>query len=151
MTRRNTIKYLEEKLWRIFSKFIRLSYADKNCMVSCFTCGSVHKWSVQRGTMQAGHFIGKRDCPPLTFDEKNVRPQCNSCNSKGQGLQYLFGIALSEEIGQEGVDKLIESRNKYKKWEEKNPGKDYEWERDWLNNKIAHYEYMVKNKKCYKS
>lgn len=116
-------------------------------MCKCYTCHAEYQWKDPKGRMQAGHFISQRDCPPLIFDENNVRPQCNVCNSIGQGMQYFYGIALANEKGQEEVDRLFRDRQKYKEWKKHNPKKSHNWQRDWLNNKIAKYDAETKRLK----
>ena len=53
----------------IFSKFIRLKYADKAGKVVCYTCGKVRHWSL----LQNGHYV-KRAHLYLRWDERNCRP-----------------------------------------------------------------------------
>ncbi len=74
------MKGLKNKAWTVFSKWVRLSAADKHGIVLCVTCGSKHYWK----DMQAGHFIhGKRKATFLM--KENVHPQCIRCN------HYLSG------------------------------------------------------------
>lgn len=81
---------LKKKLWGIFSRFIRLSHADENGMVRCFTCGALKNWK----EAQAGHYHHGTVSLNLYFDERNVKPQCVRCNMwlSGNGAEYALGL-----------------------------------------------------------
>ena len=70
----------KEKAWRIFSKYIRLKYADRNGYVKCVTCGKRDHYK----NLHAGHFIDGRN-NSILFNERLVFPQCFHCNSKLMG------------------------------------------------------------------
>ena len=76
----------------IFSKFIRLKYSDGDGKVSCYTCGDVKHWTLQ----QNGHYI-KRGNLFLRFDERNCRPQCETCNCHKHGNMGEFTQRLEKE------------------------------------------------------
>ena len=44
MPRKTSRKTLEKKLDAVFSEYIRRKYADKNGIVSCYTCGKKKFW-----------------------------------------------------------------------------------------------------------
>lgn len=76
----------------IFSKFIRLKYADKNGMVACYTCGTIKHWTL----MQNGHYQ-KRGNLFLRHDERNCRPQDSYCNENLSGNMPEYTKRLEAE------------------------------------------------------
>ena len=100
-----TRKSLVIKLDAIFSKFIRLRYAE-NEISECYTCGVKNHYKKQ----QAGHFASRRHYS-TRWNEYNVQVQCYSCNICSQGLQYEFGKKLCLQYGDNFADNLmIESK-----------------------------------------
>ena len=96
---------LVAKLDRLFSKYIRLKYAN-NGVVQCYTCGKLH--SVK--TIQCGHYISRKYWN-LRWNEDNARPQCVKCNYYEHGNIAEFRERLIEEIGEEKLQLL----HKFKK------------------------------------
>ncbi len=93
-----TEKLLDEE----FSRFIRMKYADKNGLVTCFTCGKVHNWkSVDNGHWQLRKNLATR------WNPDNCRPQCITCNQFKEGLQEKFENNLIRTIGQTRVDEVF--------------------------------------------
>lgn len=77
----------------IFSKYIRLKYADtESGMVKCYTCEHVKMWT----QMQCGHYV-TRGCLYLRWDERNCRPQDDRCNVHKRGNLAIFGQNLERE------------------------------------------------------
>jgi hypothetical protein len=64
----------------VFSKFIRLSHADENGNVTCYTCDAVIRWQEAHN----GHYVGRGNMF-LRFDQRNCRPQCYTCNVSKNG------------------------------------------------------------------
>lgn len=93
---KKTAAKLKKELDSIFSKYIRLTYADKEGMVACYTCGKVAHYK----QMQNGHFIS-RQYLATRFDEWNCRPQDVGCNIYGNGKQVEFARKL--EIEKKGI------------------------------------------------
>lgn len=97
-----------------FSKFIRLSHADARGYVKCCTCGKYHHWK----NVDCGHFM-TRNHQSTRYDEKNVGPQCRSCNSFKGGRQYEMGKWLDVHFGpgtaeeMEFKSKMFCKRNRY--------------------------------------
>jgi len=94
-------KKLIAKLDRIFSKYIRLKYSDRNGYCRCVTCPKVAPWK----EMDAGHFIS-REKMAVRFDERNVHPQCLHCNRFKAGNQYEHGKAVDRIHGKGTADLL---------------------------------------------
>jgi len=123
-------KTLIKKLDKVFSEYIRRKYADKNGIVSCYTCGKKKYWKGEG--MQNGHFISRRS-RILRWDERNCRSQCYSCNVMRYGESYIFGVKLNQEYGYNIADELlIESKKIIKQSDED------------LKNLIKLYEDKIK-------
>lgn len=93
---------LKDKLWKIFSEYIRLRDADWNGYAYCISCGKTAFWK----DLDAGHFISKNSGDYFYFLEDNVNAQCPHCNRflHGNLLNYRRGLIC--KIGEEEVDKL---------------------------------------------
>jgi hypothetical protein len=84
---------LVKKLDTVFSQYIRLSNADKNGYCTCVTCNKAFHWKA----IQAGHFMSRKHYS-IRWDERNVKPQCVSCNVYRAGEQYKYSIYLGKEL-----------------------------------------------------
>ena len=92
----------KNRLWEIFSEYIRRKNADHAGNVACVTCGKVDHWKRQH----AGHYHARTTGLALYFDEKNVHVQCVGCNHFGSGnlaqyalfLQRAYGVGILEEL-----------------------------------------------------
>tara|TARA_B100000902_G_C27307271_1_gene916259 strand:- start:1929 stop:2324 length:396 start_codon:yes stop_codon:yes gene_type:complete len=97
MPRKPSRKTIVKKLDTIFSKYVRLKDADFKGNCICVTCGKSYYWK----EIQAGHFISRKHYS-TRWDERNVKPQCYSCNVMRYGEQYKYskylGIELSEDL-----------------------------------------------------
>jgi len=97
MPRKPSRKTIVKKLDTIFSKYVRLKDADFKGNCICVTCGRSYYWK----EIQAGHFISRKHYS-TRWDERNVKPQCYSCNVMRYGEQYKYskylGIELSEDL-----------------------------------------------------
>ena len=107
-----TVSKLKKKLDAIFSKYVRLSNADKNGYVKCYTCGVKKYW--EKDGMQAGHFMSRKHTA-TRFDEQNVKPQCYSCNCHFYGRQFVFGKNLDKEFGEGTADELLQKSRQTQK------------------------------------
>ena len=90
----------------LMSKWVRLSRADEDGFVDCFTCD--HSGHYKK--MQNGHWI-VRQYKYTRWDEDNTRPQCYACNFLFNGRPHIFRENLVDEIGEERV-KALEARAK---------------------------------------
>jgi len=97
MPRKPSRKTIVKKLDTIFSKYVRLKDADSKGNCICVTCGRSYYWK----EIQAGHFISRKHYS-TRWDERNVKPQCYSCNVMRYGEQYKYskylGVELSEDL-----------------------------------------------------
>jgi ribosomal protein L37E len=76
----------------VFSKWLRLSNADKNGMVTCYTCDAVYRWQ----DSQCGHYV-KRGNLFLRFDPRNCRVQGKCCNEYKDGNYPEYTKRLESE------------------------------------------------------
>ena len=88
----------------LFSKYIRLKYADKD-VVKCFTCGT----SKPITEIQNGHYISRANMY-LRFDERNCRPQCIWCNCTKHGNLLIFAQNL--ELENAGITEILYEESK---------------------------------------
>jgi hypothetical protein len=103
-------KTLKNKAWKLFSEYLRRSYADRNGNTECYTCGVVAHWKEH----QAGHAIPGRHNAVL-LDEAVVRVQCWVCNCMRSGLHHVFATKLIKENGMDWWEqKLIDARKAVK-------------------------------------
>ena len=86
---------LDNKLWGIFSKYIRIRDANDNGIVICCTCGTPAYWN--QG-IDAGHFI-QRNRLHTKYDEHNVWGQCARCNRFDSGRQFVMGQHIDKKCG----------------------------------------------------
>lgn len=78
----------------LVSKYVRKKAANKDGIVQCYTCPT----SLPVGQMQAGHYIPRRN-QLLRFDvDRNLRPQCPTCNCIYHGRIAEYGKRLEEEM-----------------------------------------------------
>jgi hypothetical protein len=98
-----SLKKLKKRAWDMCSKFIRLSSADEDGYVYCYTCGKRAKWN---DGMQAGHGIAGRNNAVL-FMVEVIRPQCVGCNYFGKGQTKKFTERLIEDSGEERYEELL--------------------------------------------
>jgi len=85
--KRVTITSLKEKLWVLFSRYIR----RRDCLITtgsteygeCITCDGTFEFD----QLQAGHFISGRHNANL-FSERGVHAQCIKCN-RYEGVKPL--------------------------------------------------------------
>ena len=86
---------LVKKLDMVFSKYIRISSADKSGYCTCITCG-VKK---HHSEIQAGHFMSRKHYS-TRWDERNVKSQCIGCNMFKQGEQYKYSLFLGKDASE---------------------------------------------------
>jgi len=87
---------LIKKLDVVFSKYIRLSNADKNGFCKCITCGNRFFYK----EIQAGHFMSRKHYS-TRWNEDNVKPQCVACNVYRAGEQYKYSLYLGNKLSEE--------------------------------------------------
>lgn len=98
---------------KVFSQFIRLTYAFDNGFIECFTCSRQFRYNV----MQNGHYV-RRGHMALRFDIKNCFPQCYECNVTKDGNEEEYRKRLLSTFGRVHVAYLDEAKHEVKQWEE---------------------------------
>jgi hypothetical protein len=76
----------------LFSRLIRLKYADEKGYVRCYTSGVKMRYQ----DSQCGHFISRKHLG-LRWDENNARPQTSYDNCTLHGNLDVFRQKLNEE------------------------------------------------------
>lgn len=94
---------LKKDLDKYFSLYIRAKYPKR-----CYTCGKTNV------TLQNGHFI-PRQYLATRWEEMNCRPQCIGCNIFGNGQLLDFEERLTEELGEDIIIGMKQSRHKITK------------------------------------
>jgi hypothetical protein len=118
---------LKKKVWRVFSKYIRLKYS-KDGYVKCYTCGVVKPIN----EMQCGHGFGGRS-NSILFDEEVCRPQCYRCNIAKGGNYDVFHVKLEKEYGFGFLQRKLKQKNKVKQFTEEELNNLY----DYYSKKVA--------------
>lgn len=72
----------------------------------CYTCGLTQKFGDSPQAFHVGHFIPQKQVDPRRFMLKNLRIQCNSCNTHNSGMRAEYRQRLIEEVGVEEVEWL---------------------------------------------
>lgn len=93
-TKKKTVSKAKKETDGVFSKYIRLKYADPDGFVSCITCGLRKRY---KDGMQAGHYV-TRTCNQLRYSEKNVYPQCIGCNLFKEGVKDTYALFLIDNF-----------------------------------------------------
>ena len=86
---------------REFSKFIRMSAAGENGLITCPTCGNIYHWK----EMDCSHYIS-RDNKAVRWNEKNVIAQCQAENRFHSGNIWKIRKALISMYGEEAVNNV---------------------------------------------
>ena len=103
-----TLPQLRRKLWTVMSKSLRDKWRNDDGTTDCYTCRTQVP---KKGKVDCGHGWPKKKYPGTYYDERNLRPQCVSCNMAGQGEQWRFFNRLIDEIGQAEFDEMCEWRD----------------------------------------
>ena len=104
MVKRAKLSTLKKRAWKAFSEYIRKKYAI-NGYVYCCTCGERKHWK----EMHAGHYIHNR--LNIYFDERNVHPQCNKCNTFLHGNGRMYERFMRDTYGEEVIEELETLKN----------------------------------------
>jgi hypothetical protein len=99
---KSDLKKLEDRLWDIFSIYIRLRDSDKQGICKCFTCGALKHWT--KG--DAGHGI-PRQHKATKFNEINNNFQCKGCNGFEGGMREEYKKAMDKKYGTGTWDKML--------------------------------------------
>ena len=104
----DTVKSLKKEVWDLFSEWVRRSESDENGYCKCVTCGRVLHWK----EVDAGHYISRKH-NSVFIDERNVHPQCKSCNGFGHGMEAAYKNYIIKRYGEsvEATLQMLKRRN----------------------------------------
>jgi hypothetical protein len=91
---KSDLQKLENKLWDIFSVYIRLRDSGHNGVGKCFTCGELIHWT--KG--DCGHGIGRQH-KATKFNECNNHLQCKKCNGFDGGRRETYKENMNKKYG----------------------------------------------------
>lgn len=112
---------------------VRLKASDKYGVVCCYTCGKKIPWK----TAHCCHYISRR-YGGTRFDFDNLHAGCEFCNVTLHGNLEKYKEHLLRDIGQDGIDKLEQNKNK------KIPTSEL---KEMLENVKSEYKILVEEKK----
>ena len=92
----------DDKLWKVFSIWIRLRDADENGYCTCCTSGQRIFWK----DCDAGHFISRRHLA-TKYDERNVHAQRRFDNRYGAGKQFEYSLFIDKKYGKGTAELLL--------------------------------------------
>jgi len=92
----------DDKLWKVFSEFIRKRDSDNEGIGKCFTCNTRRHWR----EADAGHGIGRQH-KSVKYDERNVHLQCKRCNGFEGGQQAIYKEEVDKRYGEGTWQKLV--------------------------------------------
>ena|SRR5688572_24284643 len=91
----------DDKLWKVFSNYIRLRDSDENGNCSCITCGFIGYYT----RMDCGHGI-PRQHKATKFNEHNNHAQCKRCNAFQGGKREVYKEEVNKRYGPQTWEKL---------------------------------------------
>ena len=102
--KQTSLPRLRANAWAAFSKHVR-TLGRTTYHTHCVTCGL----TVPSVELHAGHFIHCSKQSPLSYDERNVHPQCRQCNFYGmQGEAAIkYTVYMQARYGPGIVDELL--------------------------------------------
>lgn len=95
MSKRSKKQKLEDKAWKVFSKWVRERDTDWRGFGVCISCQKTKPYA----DLDAGHYIS-RDKKIIKFDERNVHAQCQSCNRFHSGNIPEYAHYLDIKLGE---------------------------------------------------
>jgi len=106
---KNTRQAIKQRVEKKFRLWYRLSQADENGNVKCYTCGRTHNYK----KVDAGHYIHRK----LGLDERNYKIQCGYCNQHLSGNMAVYTQNLIRDYGIKWVEKLEKDAEEYIRYE----------------------------------
>ncbi len=122
------LKKAKDKLWTLCKEITRKYHGN-----TCYTCG---KKGLEGSNWHTGHFLTDSTCSTeLSYDLRNLRPQCYHCNINLSGNWIAFEERLRADHGQKYIDEL-KQRNR--------DTKGLSYRIDWYEDKILLYTVVLK-------
>lgn len=97
---------LVKELDSIFSKYIRLKYANEKGMCQCYTCGNIDHYK----NLQNWHFLSRSNYK-YRRDEDNCRVQCYGCNIIKSGNYKIYTLKMVDEYTRERIEDRINDKS----------------------------------------
>jgi len=98
---KSDLKKLEDKLWEIFSVYIRLRDSNDQGICKCFTCNRRDHYT----KMDCGHGI-PRQHKATKFNEQNNNAQCKHCNGFEGGRREIYKEEMNKKYGPQTWEKM---------------------------------------------
>jgi hypothetical protein len=92
---------LIQKTDQVHSMLVRISAADKNGIVKCFTCNFKAFW--KGSGIECGHFKSRSNMG-TRYSLLGNKPQCNHCNGALNGNLKVFEENLIKEHGKDAIE-----------------------------------------------
>lgn len=110
---KSPITKLKAKLWELCKQICRERQKTASGEIFCYTCG---KRLDNPSDQHTAHFIASSICGAgLRFDLRNLRVCCYVCNVHMSGNWPAFLEKMTEEVGEDEVQKLLKRRNEITK------------------------------------
>ena len=97
------IRELAPKCWKLMSKYVRLRGVQGKWV--CITCGKPY---TEIKDIQAGHYKHAGKTNQVSYDFRNINPQCHSCNGFGNGKLDVYAERLVEIYGGDVLGELTQ-------------------------------------------
>lgn len=92
-------KKLHKIAWTLQSQWIRRKDANLDGYNCCYTCDCIKHYK----ELDAGHFKHDR----LDFDDRNLKPQCTTCNKYYSGRLDIYAERLIINYGLDWFNELV--------------------------------------------
>ena len=107
MAKKQTLRTLKNKAWKVFSEWVRRRDADEGGTTRCVTCKTAIFWK----EAHAGHFVpGRTNAVLFHPDVTNV--QCPVCNIWRGGNYQAYTLYMLDKYGREKVEEFMSLRRK---------------------------------------
>jgi hypothetical protein len=105
----------------VFNRWIR-SRDSEDGFFTCISCKEVKPVTMTNSkgneitVMNAGHYVAKKNCLHLRYNEFNTNGQCQNCNLFNDGNIIGYREGLIEKVGVEKVLELEQARHNTEKF-----------------------------------
>jgi len=101
-----SIKSLKNKAWKLMSEHVRKNRVSVHILgdgcCECVTCGCVKPYK----EMHAGHFIHASKGSLVSYDDRNIHPQCPKCNTYQGGNLIEYTLYIQKAYGDQTIEEL---------------------------------------------
>lgn len=111
-------KYSQPQLLKLAEKHFNAYIRNRDDQGGYFVCISCQKpKAIQRTCYHAGHYLSAGHHSFTRFNENNVHGQCDRCNLYLSANLINYRINLLKKIGEDAVQELEQSKNRFMKWD----------------------------------